>query len=337
MTEGRFETVYNLRGPFDQRNFWTKTRERPYHADQHHTRDHMERESCPFHDLRAEGAFQPEYWGPGVGGTVIAAERLVTRAGGKPIITSTGHHNDQLGCGGMLIPCDTDPGRPQLPIVRRVDNRPWCATRKKTDPFSVPPYVTVPPPPKVIPPVEPFFHTGKTVPYLNKAYPFRPDEYGVRVPPAKPDFRLKTGKAPFKLDPRLKVEPGEATKIRAKSAGTKKRQPIPRTQFHAMSTLTGTFSAFPHHIPEPYDEGSVKTTRRPLFTYHTHTKRSMPVAAPWGTGLHTAEPVLQGSAAAAAKASALLLRRATSAPAARRQLDASRDSLGSTAAGAECS
>ena len=288
MTQGRFETLCNCRpSGFDERKFWAKDRKdgKEYGCE----KDHRQRESCPFHDLRADGCFQPERWGAGVGSTTnIAPKDLFQRPrGGKPFATSVNRRHAMVGCGGMLLPVDTVPGKAIAFHARSYDARPWTSTQKMTKLFSRAPYMSVPPPEKIVPPVEPPFRTSKSVTATEAHFEHIPDEYGKRVTAERPAFRLKAGKVPFRLDPRLRFEPGAE---RQDAKQKKPRRTIPRTTYFVNNRMQGTFSAFPHYLSTPYSEPKISSERRPIFTYATKTKRTMPVGAPWHAGLSTAEP-----------------------------------------------
>ena len=102
MTEGRFETSYNLRPKgFDNRKFWAtgeaykddppvglestrsatgRTHPRKQYGCEH---DHRQRESCPFHDLRAQGCFQYEMDARGPHTGVLEPGKLTARPAGS--------------------------------------------------------------------------------------------------------------------------------------------------------------------------------------------------------------------------------------------------------------
>ena len=208
MTQGRFETIYNCRPDgWDDRNFWTKHRTKGLAVLRGpHEKDHMERESCPFHDLRAEGCFQPEYWGPGVMSRTIDPAHLTGRGkGGRLLRTGVWRPHKGVGCGGTLIPEDTAPGQPPKLLLRGQQDRPWTSTGAKRAAFSIPPYMTVPPAAPLVPPVEASFHTNFHVQYPYVPYEHQADEYVPATSQGRIDFRLKAGKVPFRLDPRPEI------------------------------------------------------------------------------------------------------------------------------------
>ena len=284
-------TRVNRPAGWHKRTFWAKAAEKPRQKAAMPCRaDYMDRESCPFHDLKAEGCFQPEYGGLGVGGKQLGAAEAVRRPDGQRLDCSAAKPQ-RFGMGGMLLPEDVEPN-PLNPgaVQRNVSSRPWTSTSRKSHAFSNPEYVSLPPKPTPKPQVEPFFRTGKAGDVLKSKFQHQPDPY---QQPSNNDarlaFRLRTGVPKSSIDPRLKfVSEEEAPPKRARSAGAKR--PIQRQPFQAERPLQGTFSRFPSHESAPYVSASLKSNRRPLFTYAAKTKRSMPVGAPWTTGMASAEP-----------------------------------------------
>ena len=254
--------------------------------------DHMDRESCPFHDLKAEGCFQPEQGGLGVEGKQISPADVVRRADGKRMDCSAAK-SIRFGVGGLLIPEETVPN-PHAPstVCRAASSRPWTSTSRKTRVFSTPEYISLPPKPCQKPTVEKFFHTGKAAGVLDGKFEHCPDPYfQQKQHEARLAFRLRTGVPRGGADPRLTfISEEDAPQKRARSAGTKR--PIPRQPFLSDRPLQGTFCRFPSYISAPFEEASLKSNRRPLFTYAAKTKRSMPVGVPWCTGIASTEPGL---------------------------------------------
>nr|CCC49057.1 conserved hypothetical protein, fragment [Trypanosoma vivax Y486] len=106
MTEGRFETIHNLRPKnWDGRRHWTN-----WHHLYDCEKDHLARESCPFHDLRSGGQFQYENWGGGEFRLPIEPSRLNNRLCGDRMDFARGAGTQIGGLGD--IPLDTEAGRP---------------------------------------------------------------------------------------------------------------------------------------------------------------------------------------------------------------------------------
>lgn len=296
MTQGRLETVFNCRPDVGQRrwedrSFWADPRGKdgaPKSTFECRT-DHKERESCPFHDLRANGQFQYEYCGAGVGGVLIEPDKLVKRKDGDKMVHYHSFEGDPSGCGGRPIHRDTSPGRSQILHERKTDGIPWTGKfRRMKGLFSVPPYLpdrteTEPRGSESLPS---FVAGTKCPPFLNKHLKHNVEPYGVIVPPIKPQYRMKFGPTPsWKEDPRLQYESDGPNQIKRKVPHRE------RARFVDRKTLLGTFGRYHEYIPTRYDSGDWANNRRPIFTYHTQSKRSMPIQSPWTTGLTTAENV----------------------------------------------
>lgn len=296
MTEGRFETLHNLRpGGWDTRRHWAKVHQ-PVAADVYHVQDHMERESCPFHDLRADGCFQPEYGGLGVEGANFRPQDIVKRPAGNAFSAgSLGVQPRERGVGGLPVPLDTEPGDHQNAVKAR-SGRPWTATGESKGLFSVHPYMSAETIPRDVAPVPKFFNTGKAA-LIGSPTKHHPSPYQEPRPYGRPAFRLSAGSVQRKPDPAPPVLPPEPT-----APKTKRSQSAPRRPYVAPVTSFGTFSRYPEYIAQPYSEASLRSERRPIFTYAAKTKRSMPIAAPWKTGVTSSEPVkVQGGALHAAR------------------------------------
>lgn len=291
MTDGRFETVHNCRPPgWDTRNFWAKN----HHCEC--AQDHMERESCPFHDLRALGCFQPEYGLRGPYNEPHTPMHLNKRPDGRGMKAGAGTTSQHFGVGGGLIPFDTDPHGDPFKKARGTGSKPWACTAPKMSKGvfgPVGPIGPVPPPaappadaePMIAPagPVKAPFRGGKGG--WSAAAPHMPDPYGV-APPAKHPFRLSTGK-PKAVPHHPAMSP--ATKEVPKSAG---RLPmLPRPVFDGKKPLHGTFNYFQEHMPQPWAPAAIKKEPRPIFTYEARSKRDMPIRVPWTHGQKTMEAI----------------------------------------------
>ena len=182
---------------------------------------------------------------------------------------------------------DTEQGRPQQHLARHVNGKPWTSVpRNKFGLFSTSEYIpeghrdTLSSAHKGS--AAPTFQSGtKSVPFLGRPYTHESDPYS-----DKPDygrtFHLKAGKPHAIPDSRLKHHPDPETD------GKKQDHMKP---FFAGKHLTGTFNGPDRHMPEPYSEAKIKNEKRPLFTWFTHSKHSMPIGVPWTTGKTTAEPL----------------------------------------------
>mmetsp|Transcript_19595 Transcript_19595/g.22499 ORF Transcript_19595/g.22499 Transcript_19595/m.22499 type:complete len:325 (-) Transcript_19595:230-1204(-) len=278
MTQGRFDTVHNCRPhDWDVRRHWTN-----WSHNLPCEKDHQERESCPFHDLRAGGQFQYEYWGSGVGGHLVEPHRLNERSAAKHMLHGKGKGD---GIGGSKIMSDAEPGRPQESLGRAVDCRPWShVSRLRGGLFSSPEYIPQGPPlaaKKRLPQSRAFSSGSKHVPYLNEPITYVQDKFNDKIDPGRV-YHLKAGKAAPIPDTRIEHHPCPPL------------EPVPHRHdgpFYAGKSLGSTFNGPTKQIPEPYDGGKIRNDRRPLHTWYTHSKWSMPVRAPWSTGKVTAEPI----------------------------------------------
>jgi hypothetical protein len=260
-----------------------------YHAYQYWEKHIMK------HDRKdPQGAFHPEYGGSGATAPVIEPSMLTKRSDGKRMACGVVPHSVKFGCGGGLLPQDTVP-LPALGGPTYRSSRPWTRTAVMTNSglFSRYAYRSCPDADKSKPRHEPPFHTGKGSGELLGRYQHIPDD--AVEPPRKTPFRLKCGKVPNRLDPRLKFEPGSNDRS-PQTAPAAEHETVVRHPFIPYRNLQGTFAAFPTHVPDEYRSrgalsgpGSTAMIRRPIFTWWSHTKRNMPVMVPWTTGLSTVE------------------------------------------------
>lgn len=282
MTEGRFETVHNLRPTnWDHRRHWTN-----WHHLYDCEDDHLARESCPFHDLRAGGCFQYESHSGGAFNMPARPDHLNDRLNGDRMDFSRGRGTNLGGMGN--IPLDTDPGRPTQSSI--VDRRRAVFTKK--NPLN-----------------RGLFSTHTYMPE-GAAYRNGADTDVRRLSAHRRVGMMKAGgpvnylgmPSEYILDPfNDKIDRGRVGHFR--TGGVRHDNPSwmpegsPRTRklkkhgpFLAGKPNGFTFGGNPEWIPDPYHCGGLKNDRRPFRTWHTRTKQSMPTHVPWSTGLQTAEP-----------------------------------------------
>lgn len=281
MTEGRLETIHNLRPKhWDNRRHWTN-----WHHLYDCEEDHIARESAPFHDLRAGGQFQYEYWAGGPYAAVIEPHRLNDRKTGDRMDFAPGNGTNMGGWGNL--PLDTEPGRPQE--ANKVPRGTAVFTKKnplKRGLFSEYPYMPDGDGVKECEgcrgPVGPSPRTGGLraggpAQYTGQPAEYIPDPYNDKIDYGRISH-FRTG--PVKHDYPKWMPQGEPEKKPRKVYGPfRAGRP---THLH----IQGDFE----WIPDPHDKGRIRNDRRPFRTWHTRTKWSMPVSAPWSTGLATAEP-----------------------------------------------
>lgn len=286
MTQGRFDTTHNCRpNKWDDRLHWTN-----HHHAYSCEKDHQERESCPFHDLRAGGQFQYEYCGTGVGGTLVEPHTLNKRSDARHMVHGMGKGS---GIGGFgSIPCDTDPGGPQSKLSRPLGNTNWGgSSRLKNGLFSSPEYIpegerdgkkkALPP---VAPggPLPPFSAGSKHVPFTKGAIPHSAGPYQKGLDPGR-NFHFKCGVAKPLDDSRTKHMP-------CPDSDADRSPRDPTRPFYVGKAPGDPFNGPLEHLPEPYSEAKIKNSKRPLFTWATKSKFSMPTHVSWSTGKQTAMP-----------------------------------------------
>lgn len=293
MTDGRYESIAAKRpAGFDSRLLWTQTHPQFRSIDA----EVRFKESCPFHDLRASGQFQPEPVLPVDNHRIIAATDLCKRPAGHLMNTGTAK-NANFGCGGSIMPEETEP-LPPPPLPKR-SGAPWTTTAKAAPLFSAPEYVSCPPIAPLRPPVEPPFHTGAAGSKMGLPFPYMPDDAKKPAPPRV--FRLKAGTFKPATAPAATLPALDATTYvnplhdrAARTTERKQRKALkPRQPYVDSRSLLGTFSQYPRHIPEPYHEASLRKPRGgTLFTYWAKSKRCAPIAVPWTSMVQTGEPVV---------------------------------------------
>lgn len=283
MTEGRFETSYNLRNTtFEGRASWTDSKK--HKLDAEHARFHKEQESCPYHDLRANGCFMPHDWDGAQENTeTLSAQQVMARPNGSSMKMAMGR-NKNTGCGGAIMPDDTDP----LPAVppSKVNNTPWTSTGKSQQ-FSTPQYISAPDLPKPKSQYEPPFHTGASNTTLGKPFAFVPGDCSRKMPPP-PAFRLKAGTYKgVQLPPVARLSALSAKKL-TEASGPQSAPKKRKTEFKKREpyvdakTLRGTFGRVDAHVPTPYEDVKMNAERHfTMFTYATKSKRGQPIQCAW--------------------------------------------------------
>ena len=278
MTDGRFEAMNSVRpSTFDNRKFWTDKGRFPGCKE-----DHRLRESCPFHDLKAAGCFQPESCSDSYNPRVSPVQ-MVRRRHGNPFNACSGTRGKNMGVGGLPLVEDVVPTGP----TRGFRGGSLPAGKSKRGLFSVPPYVPCPTVGlnvKRIDTANPHFSVTMQKSDLCLPSPFM-DRGGDRT--AKPiTFRLKAGK--YKSARLADVlHPVSVSRQSPKvKIGTR------RSPFSDFKPMKGTFAFFPPYIAAPFNDKTLHTrTVRPMLTYSTKTKSTAPVQVPWSTMLQTGDPL----------------------------------------------
>jgi hypothetical protein len=279
MTQGRFDTTHNCRPRgWDSRRHWTN-----WHHDAPCSEDHKERESCPFHDVRAGGQFQYEYCGSGVGGQLVEPGRLTKRSDARHMIHGFGRSAGATS--GGAIPTNTEAGAAQESLKREVDGRPWShVPRLRNGLFSSPPYVPQGPASKkmkAIQSVRPFTSGSKAVPFMCRPISHSSNPYDDSIDRGR-IYHMKGDHCPRTFEPHTKHIPCPEPNVASRPH---------EGPFYAGKAPGLTFGGPLTVEPEPYGYMGLKNGKRPFMTWHTHTKFSMPVDAPWSTGKTTAEPI----------------------------------------------
>ncbi|ORC86276.1 uncharacterized protein TM35_000291580 [Trypanosoma theileri] len=280
MTEGRFETIHNLRPKnWDGRRHWTN-----WHHLYDCEKDHLQRESCPFHDLRAGGQFQYEYWGAGEFTAPILPTRLNDRPDGDRMDFAKGRGTQIGGLGD--IPLDLEAGGPPKGLARPVKTAVFTKKNPlKRGLFGEYPYMPDPLEEKAAVPgakgaargVDGGMRAGR-VDGFGQAPEWIADPYNDKIDRGR-IHHLKAGPLTHRPEDRPPWMPeGEP----------EKRKKRPQGAFYAGKPC-GIINDI-EWIPDPLLEGGVKKHARPFRTWHTRTKWSMPTDAPWTTGKITAEP-----------------------------------------------
>lgn len=289
MTEGRFETTHNLRPKnWDNRRHWTN-----WHHLYDCEEDHIARESAPFHDLRAGGQFQYENWGSGPHVAAVQPLRVSERKAGDRMDFAPGNGTNLGGWGNL--PLDTDPGAPAK--ANTIPRNTSVFTKKaplKRGLFSEYPYMPEGPPVDRSKKNDACTLAGSVKDrgggikaggpggYIGRPHEYIEDPYNDKINRGRIGH-FKTGPVEHG-DPKWMPD-GEPDKLPVRTYGP----------FYAGKADGFTIGGDPEWIPDPYDKNMIKDGRRPFRTWHTRTKWSMPVHAPWSTGLSTAEPKKGGN------------------------------------------
>ncbi|KAJ9454569.1 hypothetical protein DIPPA_29842 [Diplonema papillatum] len=275
MTEGRFESRTHT-GPLprDFNSHWATHNRHVTFPFRKFDAETRQKESCPFHDLRAQGQFQPEIYNTD-DTTGLPDPNYFHRPGGGGMNTHlrTGPADS---CGGGALALDTAPLPPSGKARR---DRPW--TGKGVDAFSSYPYQPLGPPTAAA--AKPFqagahFHAGKPP---TKAAPYEhigPGDSGALRPP-KP-CRLRAGKCGGLFDGNIHSGPQMVTVPPPRVA----KPLIAKPTTNLRTNLHNTFGTYPPHMPsEPHgdDMGKRKRQLKPIYTWANRTKRSMPISATW--------------------------------------------------------
>lgn len=274
MTDGRFEATNSIRpNNWDQRFLWS---ERP----QFQKLDPEIRydESCPFHDLKADGCFQPEYGLMHDNDVRMSPGKLVKRPDGNRMKMG-GPQPKHNGMGGYLIPVDA--AAPRALSAPKLQGKPW-GTGGKIGLFSKPGYVPCPEGEKdrsLTASRAPFRNATK----LGAPVPYMPDDR--KLGPKSNQWRLSAGTyKPKDLPAVLPALPPKA------EASPKEQQPLRRAPFRNPHN-GGAFGQHPTHMPTPYtDYPDARRAGGPLFTYAAKSKRTPPIQVPWSTLPQTADP-----------------------------------------------
>ena len=179
---------------------------------------------------------------------------------------------DHVGTGGNPVPFDTTPQPP--PSKPRTD-KPWASTAKSGT-FGTHLYEPIGSPVKLSQAGsnKPHFHAGK-VPEKFSSYKHMIDSH-VSEKQKKP-FRLLCGKANGLFDPH--VHKGERMVLPPQEKP--KSKPSFAPPIVTRRNVENTFGKYPEHMPhstEDYDpRRNLKRNLKPIYTWSTKTKRSMPI------------------------------------------------------------
>eukprot|EP01062_Namystynia_karyoxenos_P040391 TRINITY_DN2945_c0_g2_i1.p1 TRINITY_DN2945_c0_g2~~TRINITY_DN2945_c0_g2_i1.p1 ORF type:complete len:337 (+),score=45.22 TRINITY_DN2945_c0_g2_i1:133-1011(+) len=283
MTTGRFESrVHTQGGPLEGRLHWSTYKRELTFPFRKVSEETQYKESCPFHDLRAEGQFQPETWGIGDPGQAPKPDMLLRPPGGR-LNCSLARH-EHTGCGGGSIPLDTTP-QPPKPLPG--SDKPWTGRPGGRGLFMPIPFQPEGPPLKPHPKARPApprpFQAGKTPPPFAP-YPHMHEHR--QEPKAKPPMRLQCGRGPGVFDPDISRGPRAVTAPPETRAKPLPPVPVGKTTTNLRGTLQGTFGRYPESMSDPYDRigddrGKIRKKLKPIYTWACRTKRSMPISAPW--------------------------------------------------------
>ncbi len=259
-------------------------------------KDLHERESCPFHDLRAGGQFQYEYAGAGVGGRTQDPRVLNKRSDARGMVHGLDNGTGPKGVGGRGVPQDTDPGAPVTSLARKCQTAPWTKPEPlKRGMFST--YEYIPDPAdgsgrvsKRSNSLPPFAAGSKSVPYLARPHPHGDDAFTDKIHDKLAFSFGRVGHLAAGVPKALNDSRHEYTPCLPQETMKKKFNHKPFIGAQAPSATFGGEGQIAY-VPSPYDIGRPEKNNHHLFTWWTHSKWSMPTHAPWSTGMQTAEPL----------------------------------------------
>lgn len=287
MTSGRFEASFtqSTNQKWHARDFFTKHNTVGGKAFRFAEKEMMDKESCPFHDLRADGCFQPMHAEGGQHSPKVLPDRFFNRSGMVAFHTGTAGWRDGkiAGISGVPLALEVVPPAKQETVARKCDCRPWGGGKGK-DVFSTFPYIAAPPstaaPASPRETLKPFVIGGSSA--WNDKVIHLPDL--TSKPSPRPAFRLKAGAVRPPYDSRQQYVPEGPTSL-------------PKTPRTARVNHRGVFKnpvrdCFNKPAPylsQPEPTPEIKSARRPFLTYETRTRRCMPVQVPWESGTKEAQ------------------------------------------------
>ena len=257
--------------PREGQPHWASFNRSPAYSFRKFDTETRQKESCPFHDLRAEGQFQPEIYCIGSGNARPDPNFLLRKEGPRMKCSlSTGPH---IGAGGGLIPYDTTPAPPAL---RPKTDRPW-ATSKKGGLFGThlyEPTGVAAEQPRAPPASKQHFQAGK-VPQKMAPYEHMAD--GHFVDEKKKPFRLLCGRGPGLFDRHLYKGSRQVSPAETKVTRPTFIPPVQAKRHHG-----NTFGRYPPYMPNQAPEDNMprkpaKRQLKPIYTWATKTKRAMPI------------------------------------------------------------
>eukprot|EP01059_Diplonema_ambulator_P019539 TRINITY_DN3295_c0_g1_i1.p1 TRINITY_DN3295_c0_g1~~TRINITY_DN3295_c0_g1_i1.p1 ORF type:complete len:201 (+),score=12.97 TRINITY_DN3295_c0_g1_i1:320-922(+) len=180
------------------------------------------------------------------------------------------------GCGGAPLCLDTTPNPPP---ARAATDKPW--TSKKSDLFSRLPYQPLGPPPQpgTVPPSSRHFGTGRAP---EKVVLYEHMNSSPIPQKDKLPFRFRCGKGGNLFDPGVNNGPRAVTAPPEKKA---ERPFVAKPNTNLRKNIQNTFGPYPTYMSPTYppDGGKPELKRKlkPIYTWSTKTKRTMPISAPW--------------------------------------------------------
>ena len=228
-----------------------------------------QKESCPFHDLRAEGQFQPDihktddpYLNPN-------PRFLLRKDGGR--LNCSQSNRREWGCGGEPLRFDTVPQPPQ---ERSRTDKPWT-TNAKGGLFSRLPYEPLGPCGRELPNGSgKHFRAGKG---CDKFSSFRHmSDGGEQSRDRGNPFRMNCGKGGSVFDPHIY----KGARITNLPLEKRTDKTVAKMRTNLRANIQNTFGRYPVHMPmEPLREttGKVEKKLKPIYTWSAKSKRTMPI------------------------------------------------------------